>query len=160
MTPAPPHTRREASRETGFALAAVVCAAVLAGLLGMVGLARGPFPGGRAEVARVRQQESSDSPSSPKPEWEEAGLLHGSHVGAPQPASRDRVDPGGVGHRPPPTPFTPRPDTLRALLARHDARMLARAQGLLARALPYRLTPLADRPRTVNCPAQGPPARG
>ncbi|NBD11020.1 hypothetical protein [Corallococcus sp. Z5C101001] len=59
-----------------------------------------------------------------------------------------------------PTPFVPRLDTLRALLARYDARVLAHAQRLLARALPPRLTPLADRPRTVNCPSQGPPSRG
>ncbi|NPC70275.1 hypothetical protein D7Y27_17015 [Corallococcus sp. AB004] len=80
-------------------------------------------------------------------------------MAAPRAGSRDQVDGGGAGLRPP-TPFAPRLDTLRALLARHDARMLALAEGLLARALPSRLTPLADRPRTVNCPAQGPPAWG
>ncbi|WP_147442963.1 hypothetical protein [Corallococcus interemptor] len=160
MPPPSAHTQREASRETGFALAAVVCAAVLAWLVGLGGLPQGALPGSRAAVPGARRDEAARTPASPKPEWDEAGLLHGSHVGAPRPASRDQVDPGGVSHRPPPTPFTPRPDTLRALLARHDARMLARVQGLRARALPYRLTPLADRPRTANCPAQGPPARG
>ncbi|MBN9685140.1 MULTISPECIES: hypothetical protein [unclassified Corallococcus] len=142
---------------------AVVCAAVLAGWLGMLGLSPAPFTG--APAGAPRQATASRTPglsstsSSPKLGWEEAGLLHGSHVGAPRAGSRDQVEGAGAGLRPQ-TPFTPRPDTLRAILARHDARMLARAEGLLARALPSRLTPLADRPRTVNCPAQGPPVQG
>ncbi|MBN8468010.1 hypothetical protein JYJ95_15920 [Corallococcus exiguus] len=162
MTPALPHTGREAHREIRFALTAVVCAAVLAGLLGMVGLSSGPVDGAfgaRQEAAASRTHAVSRAPSTPKLGWEEAGLLHGSHVAAPRAGSRDQVDGGGAGPRPP-TPFAPRLDTLRALLARHDARMLALAEGLLARALPSRLTPLADRPRTVNCPAQGPPVQG
>ncbi|NOK23908.1 hypothetical protein [Corallococcus carmarthensis] len=159
MTPALPHTGREAPRESRIALAAVVCAAVFAGLLGLAVHPWGPFPAARAQVAASRTGEASRAPPSPKLGWEEAGLLHGSHVGAPQPDSRDQVDRGAASVRPP-TPFAPRPDTLRALLARYDARVLARAQGLLARALPFRLTPLADRPRTVNCPAQGPPVQG
>ncbi|RKH83383.1 hypothetical protein D7Y21_26680 [Corallococcus sp. AB045] len=163
MTPAPPHTGREALREFRFALAAVVCAAVLAGLLGMVGLSSAPSTGARwgarQEAAASRTHAVSRTPSTPKLGWEEAGLLHGSHVAAPRTGLRDQVDGGGAGLRPL-TPFAPRPDTLRAILARHDARMLARAEGLLARALPSRLTPLADRPRTVNCPAQGPPLPG
>ncbi|RKH95029.1 hypothetical protein D7Y04_35500 [Corallococcus sp. AB038B] len=135
-----------------------MCAAVLAGLLGMVGLPSGPARGARQEAAASRTH-AVRAPSTPKLGWEGAGLLHGSHVAAPRAGSRDQVDGGGAGLRPP-TPFAPRLDTLRALLARHDARMLALAEGLLARALPSRLTPLADRPRTVNCPAQGPPAWG
>lgn len=159
MTPALPHTGREAPRESRFALTAAVCAAVLAGLLGMVGLPSRSSRGAHLEAAASRTHGVSRSPSTPKLRWEEAGLLHGLHVAAPRAGSRDQVDGGGAGLRPP-TPFTPRPDTLRAILARHDARMLALAEGLLARALPSRLTPLADRPRTVNCPAQGPPGQG
>ncbi|MBN8232557.1 hypothetical protein JYK02_34075 [Corallococcus macrosporus] len=132
-------------------MAAVVCAAVLAAFLGLAGP--------RADAVASRTAEASRPSSSPKLGWEEAGLLHGSHVGAPQPVPRDQVDRGAVTFRPP-TPHAPRWDTLRALLARYDARVLAHAQGLLARALPSRLTPLADRPRTVNCPAQGPPVQG
>ncbi|MFB1484886.1 hypothetical protein [Corallococcus sp. RDP092CA] len=142
-----------------MALAAVVCAAVVAGFLGLVERPAGPFHKAGLEAAASRTHKASRAPSSLKPEWEEAGLLHGSHVGAPRPGSRDQVDGGGAGLRSPP-PYTPRLDTLRALLARYDAGVLARAQGLLARALPSRLTPLADRPRTVNCPAQGPPVQG
>ncbi|MHA7631201.1 hypothetical protein [Corallococcus sp. M7] len=142
---------------------AVVCAAVLAGLLGMVGLSSAPITGapGRApqQATAPRTPALSRTSSNPKLGWEEAGLLHGSHVAAPRAGSRDQVEGGGAGLRPQ-TPFTPRPDSLRAILARHDARMLARAECLLARALPSRLTPLADRPRTVNCPAQGPPVQG
>ncbi|AFE05547.1 hypothetical protein COCOR_03985 [Corallococcus coralloides DSM 2259] len=159
MTPALPHTGREAPREIRFALAAAVCAAVLAGLLGMVGLWSAPLHGARQEAAASRTHAVSRMPSPSKLGWEVAGLLHGSHVAAPRTGSRDQVDGGGAGVRPP-TPFAPRLDTLRAILARHDARMLAHAEGLLARALPSRLTPLADRPRTVNCPAQGPPVWG
>ncbi|NNB88383.1 hypothetical protein HJC10_43015 [Corallococcus exiguus] len=155
MTPVLPHTGREAPREIRFALTAVVCAAVVAGFLGLVGHSPGPL---RAEGVAARAPVVSRTPSFPKLGWEEAGLLHGSHVAAPR-GSRDQVDGGGSGLRPP-TPVAPRLDTLRALLARHDARMLALAEGLLARALPSRLTPLADRPRTVNCPAQGPPVWG
>lgn len=159
MTLAPPHTGREAPRETRFALAAVVCAAVLVGVLGVVGLPSVPRHGARREAVASRTHVVSRTPSAPKLGWEEAGLLHGSHVAAPRAGSRDQVDGGGAGLRPP-TPFAPRLDTLRALLAHHDARLLARTEGLLARALPSRLTPLADRPRTVNCPAQGPPVQG
>ncbi|NOK33198.1 hypothetical protein HMI49_08335 [Corallococcus exercitus] len=159
MTPALSHTGREALRETRFAVAAVVCAAVLAAFLGMAGPRSGLAQGTHADVAASWTAEASRPSSSPKLGGEEAGLLHGSHVGAPQPGPRDQVDRGGVSLRPP-TPHAPRWDTLRALLARYDARMLAHAQGLLARALPSRLTPLADRPRTVNCPAQGPPVQG
>ncbi|MBZ4376962.1 hypothetical protein [Corallococcus sp. AS-1-6] len=159
MTPVPSHTGREAPREARFALAAVVCAAVLAWFLGMVGLPSAPRHGAPPEAAASRTHALSRAPSTPKLGWEEAGLLHGSHVAAPRTGTRDQVDGDGTGLRPS-TPFTPRLDTLRAILARHDARMLARAEGLLARALPSRLTPLADRPRTVNCPAQGPPVWG
>lgn len=158
MTPALPHTGREAPRELRFVLAAAVCAAVLAGLLGMVALSSAPLHGARPEAAASRTHAVSRMPSPQKLGWEVAGLQHGSHVAAPRAGSRDQVD-GGAGVRPP-APFAPRLDTLRAILARHDARMLARAEGLLACALPSQLTPLADRPRTVNCPAQGPPVWG
>ncbi|WP_375759303.1 hypothetical protein [Corallococcus exercitus] len=159
MTPALPHTGREALRETRFAVAAVVCAAVVAAFLGLAGPRSGLLQGTRADVAAARTFQASRPSSSPKPGWEKAGLPHGSDVGAPQPGPRDHVERGNINLRPP-TPLTPRGDTLRALLARYDARVLAHAQGLLARALPPRLTPLADRPWTVNCPAQGPPVRG
>ncbi|WP_223631625.1 hypothetical protein [Corallococcus sp. EGB] len=159
MTLAPPHTGREAPRFSRMTLAAVVCAAVIAGFLGMVALHAGPFHGVREEVAASWPQKTLRASSSQKLGWEEAGLLHGAHVAAPRPGSREQVDGGGSGLRLP-TPFAPRWDTLRALLARYDAGVLARAEGLLARALPSRLTPLADRPRTVNCPARGPPLRG
>ncbi|GMT99064.1 hypothetical protein KH5H1_31830 [Corallococcus caeni] len=159
MTPALPHTGREALRETRFAVAAVVCAAVVAAFLGLAEPRSGLPEGTHADVAASRPAAASCKASSPKLEWEEAGLLHGSHVGAPRPGPREQVDRGGDSLRPP-TPVAPRWDTLRALLARYDAQVLAYAQGLLARALPSRLTPLADRPRTVNCPAQGPPAQG
>ncbi|MFP2897754.1 hypothetical protein [Corallococcus sp. 4LFB] len=159
MTTALPHTGREALRETRFAVAAVVCAAVVAAFLGLAE-PRSRLPQGtHADVAASRTVAASGKASSPKLEWEEAGLLHGSHVGAPRAGPREQVDRGGVSLRPP-TPVAPRWDTLRALLARYDAQVLAHAQGLLARALPSRLTPLADRPRTVNCPAQGPPVQG
>lgn len=157
MTLVPTPTGREALRESRIALAAVVCGVALAGVLGLVGPRIGPAARVRAATAAVQAPDAARALSGLKTRWE-AGLLHASHVGAPQPASRDQVDPGGVGARTP-TPFVPRLDTLRALLARYDARVLAHAQRLLARALPPRLTPLADRPRTVNCPAQGPPSR-
>ncbi|WP_208723382.1 hypothetical protein, partial [Corallococcus llansteffanensis] len=150
----PATSGREAPRESRLALAAVVCAVAFASFLGVMGpAARAPDgAGSRWDASATR------APCGQWARWE-AGLLHASHVGAPVPASRDQLDPGGVGARPP-TPFVPRMDSLRALLARYDARVQAQAQRLLAHALPPQLAPLADRPRTVNCPAQGPPARG
>jgi hypothetical protein len=160
MTHPTTHTGREALREVGFALAAVVCAVVLAGGLGLLaGPEAAPSREARAPTARTSKTARAESASSRTRDRWEAGLTHAGHVGLPQPASRDQVDPAASGARSP-SPFVPRVGTLRALLARYDAGVLAQAQRLLARALPDRLTPLADRPRTANCPARGPPAWG
>ncbi|RYZ34142.1 MAG: hypothetical protein EOO71_39985 [Myxococcaceae bacterium] len=149
---------REALRESRIALAAVVCAVAFAGLLGLTdpGLDAPRRTGAAVEASRTPTV--TRTPSGKGARWV-SGILHEDPVGTPVPASRDQVDPGGVSHRPSP-PFVPRLDSLRALLARYDARVLARAHSLLAQALPSRLAPLADRPRTVNCPAQGPPVTG
>ncbi|RKG65442.1 hypothetical protein [Corallococcus terminator] len=135
---------------------AVVCAVAFAGFLGLTGPT---FEAPRqAGVEASRAPTVTRAPSGKGARWV-SGILHEDPVGTPAPASRDRVDPGGVSHRASP-PFVPRLDSLRALLARYDAQVLARAHSLLAQALPSRLAPLADRPRTVNCPAQGPPVTG
>ncbi|MCY1047422.1 hypothetical protein OV208_39350 [Corallococcus sp. bb12-1] len=156
MTTVPATSGCEALRETRIALAAVVCAVAFAGFLGLTGPS---FDAPRqARVETSRAPTVTRTPSGKGARWV-SGLLHEDPVGTPVPASRDQVDPGGVSHRTTP-PFVPRLDSLRALLARYDAQVLARAHSLLAQALPSRLAPLADRPRTVNCPAQGPPVTG
>lgn len=158
MTTVPATSGREAPRESRLALAAVVCAVAFAGLLGVMAPAARAPDGAGAVVDPRQASPATRAPSGPRARWE-AGLLPAPLVSTPVPASRDQLDPGGIGSRPS-TSFVPRLDTLRALLARYDDRMLAQAQCLLAHALPPQLAPLADRPRTVNCPAQGPPARG
>ncbi|RKH83390.1 hypothetical protein D7Y13_42740, partial [Corallococcus praedator] len=151
MTTVPATSGREALRETRIALAAVVCAVAFAGFLGLTGpTLEAPRQVG-AGVEASRAPTVTRTPTGKGARWV-AGILHEDPVGTPVPASRDQVDPGGVSHRPS-SPFVPRLESLRALLARYDARVLARAQSLLAQALPSRLAPLADRPRTVNCPA-------
>ena len=158
MTTVPATSGREALRESRLTLAAVVCAVAFAGVLGVMAPAARAPNRAAAPVLPRQAAPAAHAPSAPRARWE-VGLLPASLVATPVPAARDQLDRGSVGARQP-TPSVPRLDTLRALLARYDDRLLAQAQRLLAHSLPPQLAPLADRPRTVNCPAQGPPARG
>ncbi|MBE4749383.1 hypothetical protein G4177_14540 [Corallococcus sp. ZKHCc1 1396] len=158
MTTVAATSGREALRESRLTLAAVVCAVAFAAVVGLTGSGSAALERAEPGLESSRTASVTRTPSGKGTRWV-AGILHEDPLGTPVPASRDQVGPGG-GHHRPATPFLPRVDSPRALLARYDARVLAQARSLLAQALPSRLSPLADRPLTVNCPAQGPPVPG
>ncbi|MBJ6762266.1 hypothetical protein JGU66_15950 [Myxococcaceae bacterium JPH2] len=152
MTQALRPAGHQAPRERWTPIALLACALTFAAWLAHApAVAPSASPASEpAQAARV-----ADAREDSCGAWSLAGL-HDPRDGAVDPSPAGRFDaPRPSAH---PAPFPKRAESSRAALAtRLDAAIVALTQRIRACALPPRHVPVGDRPRTVNCPAQGPP---